>query len=323
MVAYDNDHQDMDELFFNMDIPPPQPPATSSSSSSGMYATSSSSSSSYEKQHLQNEIDVLRRENDSLKFSETAEKNRLLAQCESLQDEVLNLKEDCKAKVRSIEVDREALKVKVRDVEVERDVLTGRVRDVEVEREMLREKVRESEAKVLVVQAEREEREKQLHNELVDAKKQYLDTQYALKQWREHREKMEHWEKTLMGVVAAEEDNYDAETEVLVHEVSRKRKRSDDDDTASESSHVSKKARSSNDVVVSMMNKMAHQSIMGHDASKPFHAKIQSFYDEFTHDEKYLRKVRAIFVKNEEKPDSAVRGQAATMREFVEDMMTV
>ena len=221
-----------------------------------------------------------------------------------------------KAQVQSVEVERDGLKAQVQSVEVERDGFKAQLQAVEVERDGLKEQV-----DVARRHLEEEMRNKEsFRTQLIDAKKQNFDTQYALKQWKELRGTIDIVERTLLGAVAVE-DIYDAETEVEVEVavVGEKRKREDND---SECSRESKRART-DDINVLILNKLAYQAIIAHDASKAWRSKIQSLYEEFR-DDKFLRKVRAIFTKAEGKTlDATVKENATIMKAFVEEIANV
>ena len=206
-----------------------------------------------------------------------------------------------KAQVQAVEVERDQLKAQVQAVEVERDGLKAQV---DVARRHLEEEMRNKES---------------FRTQLIDAKKQNLDTQYALKQLRGKIDEIV--ERTLFGDVAVD-DIYDAETEVEVDVavVGEKRKREDND---SECSRESKRART-DDINVLILNKLAYQAIIAYDASKAWRPKIKSLYEEYIRDEKFLRKVRAIFIKAEAKTlDATVKEQATIMKAFVEEIANV
>lgn len=162
-----------------------------------------------------------------------------------------------------------------------------------------------------------------MQSELMESKKQYLDTQHALKQWKKTMAQKEHIEKTLFRM--SDEVDYDAETIILDEDVvgeKRKRNDDDDDDTSSECSHMSKKPR--HVIAVSLMNKLAFEKLVAHHDSEKFQKKIESLYAELAGSDKFLTKVRKSFVKAEEKTgNDGVREQAKVMRLFIEALMTV
>jgi len=332
MAVYgDDDNRDYDlEHLLGIEGMIPEA-VTSSSYGAATSSSSTSSSSSYysatERLHLQNEIEMLRRENDNLK-------NESQDQLQFLQHQVVQLQQQSnglKAQVQAVEVERDQLKGQVQTVEVERDGFKAQVDAVEVERDQLKGQVDAVEVerdgfKAQVDVARRHLEEEMLNKEsfrtqLLDAKKQYLDTQYALKQWKELRGTIEIVERTLLGAVVVE-DIYDAETEVDVAVVGEKRKR-EDADNDSECSRESKRART-DDINVLILNKLAYQAIIAHDASKVWRSKIETLYGEYIRDEKFLRKVRAIFIKAEAKTlDATVKEQATIMKAFVEEIANV
>ena len=334
MVANGDEHRDYElENLLGIEEMIPEAVTSSSSASYGGTATSSSSSSSSnERLNLQNEIEMLRRENDQLQFLQNQvvqlqqQSNDLKAQVDAVEVERDGFKaqvqtveverDGFKAQVQSVEVERDGLKAQVQSVEVERDGFKAQLQAVEVERDGLKEQV-----DVARRHLEEEMRNKEsFRTQLIDAKKQNFDTQYALKQWKELRGTIDIVERTLLGAVAVE-DIYDAETEVEVEVavVGEKRKREDND---SECSRESKRART-DDINVLILNKLAYQAIIAHDASKAWRSKIQSLYEEFR-DDKFLRKVRAIFTKAEGKTlDATVKENATIMKAFVEEIANV
>ena len=334
MVANGDEHRDYElENLLGIEEMIPEAVTSSSSASYGGTATSSSSSSSSnERLNLQNEIEMLRRENDQLQFLQNQvvqlqqQSNDLKAQVDAVEVE----RDGFKAQVQTVEVERDGFKAQVQTVEVERDGFKAQVQSVEVERDGLKAQVQSVEverdgfkAQVDVARRHLEEEmrnKESFRTQLIDAKKQNFDTQYALKQWKELRGTIEIVERTLLGAVAVE-DIYDAETEVEVDVavVGEKRKREDND---SECSRESKRART-DDINVLILNKLAYQAIIAHDASKAWRSKIQSLYEEFR-DEKFLRKVRAIFTKAEGKTlDATVKENATIMKAFVEEIANV
>ena len=313
MVAYGDDHRDyeLENLLGIAGIPQ----AVTSSSSYGGGATSSSLSN-------EREMEMLRQENDTLKNGDE-EKRRLLKesqdQLEFLQGQVLHLQQHVdglKKQVQDVEVERDGLK---KQFDVERDGFKKQVQEerdgfktqldiecgtIETLRRNLKEEIQQKEA---------------LRGQLFDVNKKYLDTQYSLRQWKELQGKMKDVEKTLWGAIEVV-DNYDAETEIM-EDVSKKRKRDDDND--SECSRQSKRPRTDN-MNMLILNKLAHQAILAHDDSTTWRPKVQSLYQEFSSDERYLRKVRAIFIKAEGKTTNAtVKEQATIMKQFVEEIANV
>ena len=348
MVANGDEHRDYElENLLGIEEMIPEAVTSSSSASYGGTATSSSSSSSSnERLNLQNEIEMLRRENDQLQFLQNQvvqlqqQSNDLKAQVDAVEVE----RDGFKAQVQTVEVERDGFKAQVQTVEVERDGFKAQVQSVEVERDGLKAQVQSVEverdgfkAQLQAVEVERDGLKEQVdvarrhleeemrnkesfRTQLIDAKKQNFDTQYALKQWKELRGTIDIVERTLLGAVAVE-DIYDAETEVEVEVavVGEKRKREDND---SECSRESKRART-DDINVLILNKLAYQAIIAHDASKAWRSKIQSLYEEFR-DDKFLRKVRAIFTKAEGKTlDATVKENATIMKAFVEEIANV
>jgi predicted nucleic acid-binding Zn-ribbon protein len=349
MVAYgDDDHRDyeLENLLGIAGIPQAVTSsslsygggATSSSSSYGGGATSSSSSN-------QREMEMLRQENDTLKISD-GEGRRLLKESqdlsEFLQGQVLHLQQQVdaiKKQVKDIELERDGWKKQVKDIEVERDGFKKQVKDVEVERDGLKKQVQDVEVErdgfktqldiecgtIETLRRNLEEdiqQKESLRGQLFDVNKKYLDTQYALRQWKELQGKMKDVEKTLCGAIEVV-DNYDAETEVMedVAIVGEKRKRDDDND--SECSRQSKRPRTDN-MNMLILNKLAYQAILAHDASTTWRPKVQSLYEEFSSSDKYLHKVRAIFIKAEGKTTNAtVKEQATIMKQFVEEIANV
>jgi predicted nucleic acid-binding Zn-ribbon protein len=331
MVAYGDDHRDyeLENLLGIAGIPQAVTSsssygggATSSSSSYGGGATSSSSSSN------EREMEMLRQENDTLKISD-GEGRRLLKesqeQLEFLQGQVLHLQQHVdglKKQVQDVEVERDGFKKLVQDVEAERDGLKKQVRDGEVERDGLKTQLDIECGTIETLRRNLEEEiqhKESLRGQLFDVNKKYLDTQYSLRQWKELQGKMKDVEKTLWGAIEVV-DNYDAETEIM-EDVSKKRKRDDDND--SECSRQSKRPRTDN-MNMLILNKLAHQAILAHYASTTWRPKVKSLYEEFSSSDKYLHKVRAIFIKAEGKTTNAtVKEQATIMKQFVEEIANV
>ena len=296
-VSYRDEREpDLDDRIFDLlglgtgDMIPP----TATSSSSYGVATSSSSSSNAV---YQNEMDMLRQENERLK----CEERRLLKdsqdESEFLQDQVSHLQQELDG-LRKQVLDVQAFKKQVEVVEVERDGLRKQVEVDCVRLETIRMDLEEE-----------VQHKESFRTQLINVKKQ----------WKELRGKLEDVEKTLLGAV--EVDIYDAETEVEDNaDVGEKRKRGGDND--SEISRESKRAKT--DINVLILNKLAHQSIIAHDASKAWRPKIQSLYEEFIRDEKYLQKVWGIFIKAHGKTtDAFVKEQATIMMQFMEEIVNV
>ena len=269
------------------------PPTATSSSSYGVATSSSSSSNAV----YQNEMDMLRQENERLK----CEERRLLKdsqdESEFLQDQVSHLQQELDG-LRKQVLDVQAFRKQVEVVEVERDGLRKQVEVDCVRLETIRMDLEEE-----------VQHKESFRTQLINVKKQ----------WKELRGKLEDVEKTLLGAV--EVDIYDAETEVEDNaDVGEKRKRGGDND--SEISRESKRAKT--DINVLILNKLAHQSIIAHDASKAWRPKIQSLYEEFIRDEKYLQKVWGIFNKAHGKTtDAFVKEQATIMMQFMEEIVNV
>ena len=283
------------------------PPTATSSSSYGVATSSSSSSNAV----YQNEMDMLRQENERLK----CEERRLLKdsqdESEFLQDQVSHLQQELDG-LRKQVLDVQAFKKQVEVVEVERDKFKKQVEVVEVERDGLRKQVELDCVRLETIRMDLEEEvqhKESFRTHLINVKKQ----------WKELRGKLEDVEKTLLGAV--EVDIYDAETEVEDNaDVGEKRKRGGDND--SEISRESKRAKT--DINVLILNKLAHQSIIAHDASKAWRPKIQSLYEEFIRDEKYLQKVWFIFNKAHGKTtDAFVKEQATIMMQFMDEIVNV